>query len=173
VHHVHHDMRQQRRPQGQAQLRSRAQGSVAYVDTTGTNEDTTIDAHSCTCTIGALDAVLPHWEPGSSLRTGSFLLLGGPGQSRRAKKLQGGRAKIARGPSKNARGPSKKMQGGWWLLKPEAALPTWRAAPRPCGRGGLLLGVAATYNVSALGGKPRKRPRGWVDSAQHAVVLND
>ena len=47
---------------------------------------------------------------------------------------------------------------------------------QPLGRlavgGGLLLGVAATY-VSALGGRPRKRPTGWVDSAQHAVVLND
>ena len=44
MHHVHHDMRQQRRPQGQAQLRPRAQGSVAYVDTTGTSEDTTVES---------------------------------------------------------------------------------------------------------------------------------
>jgi hypothetical protein len=44
VHYVHHDMRQQRRPQGQSQLRPRAQGSVAYVDTTGTNEDATAES---------------------------------------------------------------------------------------------------------------------------------
>ena len=40
VHHVHHDMRQQRRHQGQAQLRLRAQRSVAYVDTTGSSVTT-------------------------------------------------------------------------------------------------------------------------------------
>ena len=40
MHHVHHDMRQQRRHQGQAQLRLRAQRSVAYVDTTGSSVTT-------------------------------------------------------------------------------------------------------------------------------------
>ena len=40
VHHVHHDMQQQRRHQGQAQLRLRAQRSVAYVDTTGSSVTT-------------------------------------------------------------------------------------------------------------------------------------